>query len=498
MKIINKNKFAFATILFCVLVFACGGNRDKAGEGTGKSSVEKTKTAVQNNEPLSLNAEKAVRPGGDKMVMIIIDALRADALGCYGYDKPTSPTLDKLAAEGILFEQLHSASPWTAPSFGTIFTGVSPTVHGAGGFLARGSSKGTSLFGVTVGGIRSDLPTLPSLMPDNVKTGAIINNSFVCKTMGFAKGFDTFDHENAKLTRYREADKVTDKAVAWLKNNKDNPFFYVVHYFDPHIQYAPPKKYLPEFAPDKPRRISYPFIDHDSARTGKLKPSDAEKSYIRGLYNGEVRFVDDEIARLLDSMKELGLLKNTWIMVTSDHGEEHFDHGSFEHGHRYEEEVVKVPLILRAPQGLWRRGERVKSNVSHVDLLPTVLDIFGVRPPMHLEGRTLFPIIEGKETADRTSYIEYNLFNGQQCAFYDGQYKLVWDIRRKRGFMYDLKNDPKELTRLDKKHPAYAAMIKRLLDKRTKLKNTAKGKLKNKGELSAEATEALKSLGYIR
>ena len=140
-------------------------------------------------------------PKAKKIVMVIVDTLRADRLGSYGFSEPTSPTTDKWAGEGILFEQLHAASPWTAPSFGSIFTGVSPTVHGAGAMLAKGSSKGASLFGVTVGGIRKDLPTLPELLPDDYTKAAIITNAFVSKELGFHRGFAHFDHRNAEFFR---------------------------------------------------------------------------------------------------------------------------------------------------------------------------------------------------------------------------------------------------------------------------------------------------------
>ncbi len=490
--------------MLVLAISACGGSTDTAGDPPrDRSSSDAAATAGDGAQGDTGKAVKAPeqepeRPEASRMVIVVIDAMRADGLGCYGYDKPTSPTIDRLASQGVVFERMHSASPWTAPSFGTIFTGVSPQVHGAGGFLAKGSPKGETLFGVTVGGIRKDLPTLPQLLPDDLETGAIINNSFVSKELGFARGMDQFDHKIARLMNYRTADEVTDLALAWLGANRDKSFMYMVHYFDPHIQYGPPKKYLPMFAPDKPRRIGYPFVDHDPARVGTLKPNDREKAFIRGLYDGEVRFTDDELTRLVEAMEKMGLMDNTWLVITSDHGEEHFDHGSFEHGHRYEEEVVRVPFIVRAPGGKWKAGTRVPTAVSHVDILPTVLDLFGANSPDHLEGSSVLPIIEDDQTADRPAYMEYNLFNGQQCAYFDGRYKIVLDLRRKRAFMYDLKEDPGEKNQLHKEHPHYEKLMGKLMAKREELAAAAKGKVVNKGQLSAEAAEALKGLGYIK
>ena len=446
--------------------------------------------------PQKSGADSA-RPAGQKILYIVVDALRADRLGCYGGPKDISPSIDGIAAEGVLFESVHAASPWTAPSFGTLFTGVSPTVHGAGGMLARGSREGADIHGVTVGGIRTHLATMAELLSGTMRTAAVVNNAFVTKELGFARGFDHFDFRIARLTRYRTADATTDAAVAWLKDNGDNPFFLLVHYFDPHIQYGPPAKYVAMFAKDRPPRIAVPFVDHGAARDGSLDPDEREKAFIRGLYNGEVRFADDEIGRLLAVMKQSGRLEDTWIVVLSDHGEEHFEHGSFEHGHRYEEEVVRVPFILRAPGGRWHAGRRIPTNVSHIDVLPTMLEIAGVASPAHLEGHSVLAMLDNPRPSNRPSYMEFNLFNGQQCAFYDGRYKIIHDLRRNSAFMYDLREDPEEQHRLDGNHPAFSAVEKQLQSRRARLMSVASGRPDNDAAMSGEAGEALRSLGYI-
>ncbi len=437
------------------------------------------------------------RPEVKNVLLVIVDALRADRVGAYGYDKPTTPTADALAEEGILFEQFHAASPWTAPAFGSIFTGVSPTVHGAGDILSRQSSKGARVHGVTVDGLRKDLPTLAELLPDDVEVSALVTNSFLTDKLGFGRGFDHYDHKNAAMRSYRTADEVTETANAWLEKNHGKRFFLVVHYFDPHMQYGPPDEYVEKFAPKKPRRIPVPFTDHASARSGKLDPSPEEAAFIKGLYDGEVRFADDELKKLLGGMKEMGVYDDTWIVFTSDHGEEHFEHGSFDHGHRYEEEVVRVPLIVRAPGGKWRAGHRVRYNASQVDLLPTFLDLYDLQVPAHLEGKSLMPLVSGAEKAHRASYMEYNLFNGQQCALFDGRHKIVWDVRKRSGFLYDLEEDPAEKNKLGSGHPAYKAMLEALQKGRKARAEAAKGKVVNRVELGEEASKALESLGYI-
>ncbi|MCP4605186.1 MAG: sulfatase-like hydrolase/transferase [Proteobacteria bacterium] len=489
----------FSVSILALLLIACG-TEDKPEPvvpAEAHPDMVNEKVAKLETEVLPKPEPPEPAPKATKMVLIIIDALRADRLGSYGFKEMTSPTIDGLAKEGILFETLHAASPWTAPSFGSIFTGVSPSVHGAGGMLAKGSSRGTSLFGVTVGGIRKDLPTLPKMLPKGMVTAGVVNNAFVSEKLGFKRGFDHFDHRNASIHRYRKADGTTKKALAWLKENKQKSLFLLIHYFDPHMGYGPPDQYVQMFAPDKPRRISVPFTDHDAARDGTLKPSEPEKTFIRGLYNGEVRFVDDQVALLKDAMQGMGLLDDTWLVITSDHGEEQFEHGSFEHGHAYEEEVTLVPLIIRAPGGKWRAGTRVAASVRHIDIPPTILELFGMDIPTYFEGQSLLPLINGEDTADRIAYIEFNLFHGQQCALFDGRYKIIWDTRRKRGYYYDLKEDPMEMKRLDSKEPLYTELLERLQKKRSQLKKASKGKVANKAKLSGEAAKALKALGYI-
>ncbi|MBN2341985.1 MAG: sulfatase [Deltaproteobacteria bacterium] len=493
-----QKMFAWTLLLF--ISTACGqGASDKTQRSDNAPSAPAAKVSVDGDiegAGAKTAAEEKI-PKVEKILVVLVDALRADKLGCYGFDEPTSPAIDKLAKESILFEQVHAASPWTAPSFGTLFTGVSPMVHGAGKMLGRNGSGGKEVHGVTVGGLRNDLPTLAELLPKNMRKGAVINNSFVCRELGFAKGFDDFDFKIARLTQYRTADEVTDIAIQWLDENGSRPFFYFLHYFDPHIQYAPPKKYLPQFAPNRPPRIAYPFTDHAGARDGSLNPTEAEKAFIRGLYHGEVRFVDDELSRLLAHMDKLKLLDDTWIVFISDHGEELFEHGSFDHGHRYEEEVVRVPWIIRAPGGAWKAGTRIAANVSHVDFFATLLDMAKVDLPAHAEGKSVLPMIAGDDTASRVSYMEYNLFRGQQCAMFDGRRKIIYDIRRESAFGYDLKVDPAEQQRLSETTPEIEKLKKMMFEKRNTLEQVMKDKSHNNATLSDESRDALKSLGYI-
>jgi len=463
-------------------------DRDEAqtDSATGPSEEEQ---GVQNDSP----------PSADRVVLIVVDTLRADRLGCYGYDEqPTTPTMDRIAGEGILFERFHAASPWTGASFGSILTGVSPTVHRAGAHARKESTTAKSIMGVDTTPLSRTVPTLPELLGE-IETAAIVTNSFLHRSMGFHRGFDHYDQENAGLAKSRRADSTTAAALGWLEKNGSQPFFLLVHYFDPHMSYDPPREYLRQFAGGPSDRLSAPFSDHSRARNGELDPSENEKAFIRGLYNGEVRFVDDQIGVLVAAMERLGLLDKTWLVITSDHGEEQFDHGSFDHGHRYEEEVTRVPLIVRPPGGKWRAGTRIPYSARHIDLAPTILEWLGREPPTTMSGKSLAGLLDGSETAHRPAYIEFNIYWRQRSALFDGRYKLIHATELDEGWLYDLQEDPLERRKLGSEHPRYRVLERQLSAIRSRLKQLAAATEVDTEtvELPAEVVESLRSLGYI-
>ncbi|MFO8073450.1 MAG: sulfatase [Polyangia bacterium] len=488
---------------------ACGDDRPREKE------IEKERAAAAEAEQVEPDAAddggtraaspepaEPQAPEGRRVVLIVIDTLRADRLGCYGYEEQeVTPAIDRLAEEGVLFEKFHSASPWTGASFASILTGVAPTVHRAGKRLPSKSKEGESFLGVRVTPIGKKVATLPELLGETT-SAAIVTNAFLHPSLGFARGFNHYDHEVAGLYKARRADEVTDAAIEWLRGHEDDSFFLMVHYFDPHISYDPPPEYRKRFAKPPSGRIGVPFADHAAARSGELDPSENEERFIRGLYNGEVRFVDDQIGRMLEEMDGLGMLDDSWIALTADHGEEQFDHGSFDHGHRYEDEVTRVPLVIRAPGGKWKAGERVGWSARHVDIAPTVLDWLGVEPHPQFSGESLMPLISGEEEQHRPAYMECNIYWKARRALFDGRYKLIRDVEGERGYMYDLDEDPGEQNRFGKDHPRYAELEERLsvlvtaLEKRARELRTGDAG-QEAVELSEDVSGALRALGYL-
>ena len=174
----------------------------------------------------------------------------------------------------------------------------------------------------------------------------------------------------------------------------------VVHIFDPHTAYEPLPQYRAQFlsGPAPTDFVKAPFAPTGRAMRRGYKPTKAEKSHIIGLYNGELYHVDKHVGRLIRTMGEMDFLGNTWIVITSDHGEEHYDHGGFNHGYQYEDEVTRVPLIIRPPDGKWGAGTRVPHATRHVDLIPTFLEWFAIKQPFYLEGKSMMSILRGDST----------------------------------------------------------------------------------------------------
>ena len=307
------------------------------------------------------------------LVLISMDTTRSDHLHCYGYPLPTSPALDRLASEGILFENVITQAVNTGPSHATIFTGLLPMGHGV------------RFNGVPLGVEFETLATL--LAKAGYRTGAFVSGyTLIASQCGLQRGFELYDDQIAK--EERRAGETVDRAVAWLKSlPSDKPYFLFVHLFDPHGRYDPPAGYADKFRTGKYEPISsadlipeYQKLELPGGGTS-LDPLD----YI-SRYDGEIAYADAQIARLMSQVSD-----KTAVIVTSDHGESLVEHNYyFSHGSRLYEEALRVPLIVRAP-GLPLKGKRVGGLATSADLLPTALTLLQQPLPRRLAGRNLIP-----------------------------------------------------------------------------------------------------------
>jgi arylsulfatase A-like enzyme len=391
------------------------------------------------------------------LLVIGIDTLRRDHLGCYGYDRPTSPNIDRLAEGGTLFEDAVSQSPWTLPSFATVFTSLYPTQHGAG-FLEPGAGQ----YGNRM---RTAFPPMAMiLLKQGYSTGAIINGPALAPDFGVDRGFEYYDTTPRWDTR--DADVVTEDALDWIDQNRDNPFFIFVHYFDPHVTYGPPAPYDTIFDPDYSGRLGNSFdrgtyIRMQDALSIEGDPrAEADWNHVRALYDGEILFTDYAVGELLKGLDERGLRDNTLIILLSDHGEEFFDHKGFEHGHTLYDELIKIPLIFSLP-GVVPKGVRIEKQVRLLDVLPTSLDILGMTQTTHMEGSSLWPLMTGDADVTDTkvaalpqqfAFSESMLYGTEKKSITAYPWKLIYDTVSEDQMLFNLAHDPGEHDDLSGRH----------------------------------------------
>jgi len=318
------------------------------------------------------------------VILIVIDTLRADHLGAYGYDRDTSPVLDAFARQNVKFNFAIATSPWTAPSVASVFTGLYPTVHGVVGHAPRRKAE----LRKEVAALDDELETLAeALKKAGYRTAGITANAWVADYLGFAQGFDGFDTINRQ-----SASQVNELAFDFLESVAvdDAPFFLYLHYMDPHAPYK-----LPRDARRFPPRSANRHYDSEMQRR------------LAG-YDAEIRYVDAKIGELFDFLREKGLYDRAVIVVTGDHGEQFREHGGAGHGFRFYNEEIHVPLMLRANE---LRAE-IDHTVSLLDIYPTLLELTDAESTYSTQGVSLL-----RPASERTGVLSETNHTRNQRAF---------------------------------------------------------------------------------
>jgi len=427
---------------------------------------------------LGCSAEKKpdVRPN---LILISIDTLRADHLGCYDYPRPTSPAIDQLASEGVVFKNVMATSPWTLPSHGSILTGMYPSRLGLNSYESK---------------LPSTVTTLSMLLAENgFKTAAVVNSIFLRQKHGFNQGFDYFV---ATPGINNSAPSVIKLSKLWIRHQGQQPFFLFMHIFDTHSSYVPQKKYKEKFVrPYKgPASGSGSFLF--KIRNGEYEPQKEDVDHIIDLYDAEVRQVDDNLKDLFDSLRASGVLDNSVVIICSDHGEEFLEHDDVFHGKTQYQELLKIPLIIRGP-GI-PSGRRISAVSSLVDIMPTALSLLDLPIPADLDGINLAPMFQNNKSrlTERSVFAEADHNNEQdniKRAVRYQNYKLHYNLLTKKIELYDLSVDPFEQTDIAENHPQ---MVDRLFEKLTIFMQPPQ-KSKQTVPLSTGELEKLKSLGYM-
>lgn len=420
------------------------------------------------------------------IVLIVVDTLRADHLGLYGYARPTSPALDRHARRAVVFERAWASSPWTLPSMATLLTGQWPSRHGAGSRLRESDFE-------QVRRLADGTPTLAErLRSAGYATGAVVNNGFLAPGAGLERGFSTYDHRPASNFTHRRADRSVDAALAWLDAHSQERFFLLVHLFDPHLAYdAPPPVRgrftsafpIPRLRPGRPQDVRARLASLDAGQRAGLVAA----------YDEEVAFVDEQLERLFASLETRGLWSRALIVLTADHGEEFFDHGGFEHGHTVYEELLHVPLLVWAP-GVAARRET--TPVSLADVAPTLLEAQALAASPSSDGASLWPLItRGQALPPRALLAEGTLHLPERRALLRWPLKLSSDESSGRRQLFDLSVDPRERVDLAGARPRDVQRLAYELEVR--LREAGAASHGTHVPVDPRLREDLKSLGYV-
>ncbi len=381
------------------------------------------------------------------VIVIGVDTLRPDHLGCYGYERRTSPNIDRLAGGGIVFENTVSQGPWTLPSFATVFTSLYPTQHGAGSLRSR---------------MRTSFPTLAtSLSEAGYTTGGIISAPVLSSGTGVARGFQHYDFDEEHPNR--TADEVTRLALEWIDGGHGRPFLLFLHYWDPHEPYSPPPPYDTAFDPSYEGKLGNSVLMRSimasgpaqvgftiSEETGEI--SERDREHVVALYDGEIAFADSMIGVLVRGLKDRNLYENTIIVLLSDHGEEFFEHGGVGHGHTLYNETIRVPLTIVYP-GVISANGRVEDQVRLLDVTPTILDLLGLASDPGFEGASLVPLIDGTGKPDgsdeqllppEVAYSEGIREGPEKKAISTYPWKLIQEISSGQSELFNLREDAAE------------------------------------------------------
>ncbi len=430
------------------------------------------------------SAPREAEPPPD-VVLVVVDALRADRLGIAGYPRPLTPHLDRLAAEGVWFTDAYSSATWTKPAMATLMTSLYPSEHG---LVRLGEADTTGRF-VTEKLPRSSTTLAERFRDAGYQTLAVVNQVHLQKKLGFAQGFERFEWRRAKTALDLNAifrDLLAERDA--------RPLFAWIHYLDVHWPY---NSRLPaagdlglgptalEHEPPQGLQWVYAWQEEHF--------DEATRAALEARYDHEVAFVDAAIGELVEMLRAGGRWRDTIVVVTSDHGESFGAHGPLMHGHLPYEEELRVPLVVRLPDHPERpRGSRT-TLVSLIDVAPTLLDLagVGVAPPAP-RGRSLVPVIEGAEEPGRPVFAQ----TGGGWSVRVGPLKLL-ALESGAYELYDLANDPGELRNLaaegwDARCETLAATLRAF--RTTLLAPAGDDAL---GILGAEDLEELRALGYL-
>jgi arylsulfatase A-like enzyme/Flp pilus assembly protein TadD len=391
------------------------------------------------------------------VVLISIDTCRADHLSCYSHFRRTTPNIDAVARDGVLFQRAQTTNPLTLPAHCSMLTGTTPIYHG----VHLNQTYSLDAANVTLAEI---------LQEAGYQTGAFVGAFPLHSRFGLDQGFDTYDQQFSKISSgqfldERVAQEVSQAAISWFDQQRDKPFFLFAHFFDPHQPYEPPTEFESAVGNDK--------------------------------YDGEIAYTDFCIGQIIERLKELDLIDSTLIIITADHGEGLGEHLEHTHGFFIYQSTNRVPLIVKSPGCV--AGQQVDDAVGLIDIVPTVLGSLGLSVPSQVQGVDLSGYLSGRSepAEDRFLYSEsWNTTSFNCCplrGLVHGHWRYIWSLRPE---LYDLNRDPAEATNLVEREPQIAMQLQAHLEEMLADQHEW-AQQRNSSVADQETLQRLKSLGYV-
>jgi len=430
---------------------------------------------------VSISKKTKVAPSPN-VIIVVSDALRRDHLGCYGYEKTTTPYLDAFARESSIFKNAYAQSPSTKPSIASLFTSKYPSQHKA---IYNENS------------LNPEFLTLAEVLKEHrYVTAAFNENPMIELRFNYNQGFDQWNTNDKRhkftLASMKDFD---DKIMTWLDTNYENPFFLYIHFIDPHNPYRAPM----ESTTQEKNENSTLGRMTEGKKLLKLKNGILIGLFegidqLISLYDEEIKYVDSRFGQLMDKINQLGIMNNSMIIFLADHGEGFLDHGFFYHSYSVNAELINIPLLVHFPGGMKEVLPDVP--VQQVDIFPTIMDVIGIEDDsFSFEGKSIFKK-RPPEAIIFSEHLRKGYGKGMQQCVIKKNWKLIYSLETQTFNLYNLKLDPMEKTDRSKEFPSIAKQLKNELYTwhQRMLKNSSKAQ---KAHIDKELYRKMYSLGYI-
>jgi arylsulfatase A-like enzyme len=388
------------------------------------------------------------------VVLVFFDAARARHLGCYGYKRSTTPEIDRLAADGIVFERAYTPAVYTLGAISSVWTSRYPDQHHGGVTFLEG--------------LPSHWKTLAEILTARgVRNVGVVANAMAGAAKRLERGFEEFQEIYGDPELGSRAEVFRGSLHPWLLRHRDERFFAYAHFREPHFPYDPPPPFNTLFGPDAPltksQRTQLSWCK--SVNQGRVRPTEAELAHLVRLYDGNMAYADREMGELRKTLEAAGVWDKCVLIFTADHGEQFYEHDYIGHSAQVYEDSTHIPLIVRLPKGVGPRGVRLRQLVDLLDLAPTIADILGMKgedvASFGFEGRSLLPIIAG--APDKPATLARTVWERPVYGLTDGRYKLIYDTKSGDEELYDLERDPRERKDLSRNEPMMAEFFRQEL-----------------------------------